>query len=441
MSEEEVKVPTPENERSTKGPPYAAPGTAAKHASGVLYQGEFETPTDGTAQAVRLHARALAMTGVPVLLRSFSNTVVTAAGVVESVHLVGLPAEVEAEVGDLTRESIAAARPAIKHLVVRSAEHLKQALMPRGAVVGNPEDIEGQMRLRDGVYNNTIVYSVWERDRIDASIARVLARVGQCWVPCEQNARMLVGSGVPAEKVHVVPHPYRDDDPIHVCTRRHPNAHDGWKRFYSIGRWEPRKGFAELIEAFLTAYAPLDRASLTIKYSGTGMWTGYPTPAEALENAAARSGGRWSLEQAQKKVKLIDGRVKRSQIVSLHMQNNIYVSASHGEAFSFPSFDAKLAGNRLVHIDYGGTSDFYDHFGDVPVSAALGAVHASYRWESDAKWATYDLTELTEALHRAEVPEVFRRPSFFPERYSMAAVGQRMRSLVEKLVPEKKLVT
>ena len=105
----EESVPTvpskPEN--------YAAPSTKAEHAHGVLYQGEFETVSDGTAQAVRLHARALADTGIPVLLRSFSSTVVNADGVAEPVHLVGLPPEVDTEVGPLTKTSIAETRTLI----------------------------------------------------------------------------------------------------------------------------------------------------------------------------------------------------------------------------------------------------------------------------------------------------------------------------------------
>lgn len=428
------------NDRGLAPENYAAPGAAAQHATGALYQGEFETPSDGTAQAVRLHARALAQTGIPVLLRSFSSTVVTAQGVVESVHLVGLPPEVDTEVGPLTKTSIGKLRVSIKHLVVRSAEHLRQAIMPRGAIVSDPNDLDAQIKLRDAIYGSTIVYSVWERDRIDESIARVLARVGQCWVPCDQNARMLVASGVPAEKVHVVPHPYSDDDLIHVCTQRHPNAHNGWKKFYSIGRWEPRKGFAELIEAFLAAFAPGDKASLTIKYSGTGQWPGYPTPAEALASAVARAGGGWNMALAQQSVKLIDGRVKRSQIVGLHLENNIYVSSSHGEAWNLSAFDAKLAGNRLVHVPWGGTCDFADSKDDVPVKNELGSAHPSYRWESDAKWASFLTSELAWSLSRAMVPREFKRPEGF-ERYSMVAVGQRMRSLAESLVPEKKLVT
>lgn len=429
---EETSVPLPTNERSVKGKPYSAPGVSATHESGVLYQGEFETVSDGTAQAVRLHARALAAAGVPVLLRSFSNVVVNSDGVAEPVHLVGLPPEVDAEVGALTKTSISKPKPVIRHMVIRSAEHLRQAIVPRGAVA-DPGDLAAQIRMRDGIYGNTIVYSVWERDRVDDATVRQLARVGQCWVPCVQNAEMLVASGVPQEKVHVVPHPYSPDDQIHMCRKRNPGTHGEWKRFYSIGRWEPRKGFVELIRSFLHGFGPRDKASLTIKYSGTGEWIGYPKAATVLEELFDQDRemhGEWTLPLIRQRVRIEGGRVPRSQIIGYHLRNNIYVSSSHGEAWNLSAFDAKIAGNRVVHVPYGGTRD-YCSIGDVKVEYRMAPVHSSYKWEADAQWASYGTGELTAALRKADSPASFDADERLMSDFSLDAVGRRMRLLIE----------
>src|SRR5262249_45481841 len=162
--------------------------------------------------------------------------------------------------------------------VIRSAEHCRQLIMPRGAIPLESENVAHQILMRDAIYDNTILYTVWERDRIDPGIAMHLKRVKQCWVPCEHNAELLRGADVPADRVHVVPHPYTDDDMIHVCTKRPAGYLSDCKRFYSIGRWEPRKGFDKLVLAFLLAFKPGDKASLTIKYSGSGKWPEYVTP-------------------------------------------------------------------------------------------------------------------------------------------------------------------
>jgi len=416
---------------------YFAPSVAAKHPYGVLYQGEFETPTDGTARAVRLHARALAATGVPLLLRSFSSVVVNADGVIEPVYAAGMPPEVTAEVGPLLDTDIAEFLPVIKHVVIRSPEHLRQILMPRGAIP--LENVtEEQIKMRDGIYGNTIVYSVWERDRIDEGIARHLARVKQCWVPCEQNRQLLIGAGVPEQNVHVVPHPYEPGAIERLCHRRPAGAHGGWKRFYSIGRWEPRKGLEKLLLAFVLAFKPDDKVSLTIKYSGSGLWQDYPTPEAAVCDAIIDAGPEcaWSIEQLRSRVTLIGGRVNESQITKLHFENNIYVSASHGEAFNFGAFDAKRAGNAMVYVPWGGVVDFAEA-SDIAVPHVMKPAHTSYRWEHGALWADCSAVDLAEGLRRARIPEAFQAPTSFSERFSMQAVGERMRLLVDSAVPKR----
>ena len=410
---------------------YVPPSMPAEHARGVLYQGEFETPSDGTALAVRRHARALADQGVPVLLRSFSNIVVNAHGMPESVHLVGLPPEVETEVGDLTTTSIASLSPVIKHIVIRSAEHLRQLLMPRSAVARAGASIEEKLALRDGIYRNTIVYSVWERDRIDPAVAEHLARVRQCWVPCTQNARLLVDSGVPAARVHVVPHPYLPDDVIHKCRKRKATQFEGWKRFYSIGRWEPRKGFDQLIRAFLMAFRPNDKASLTIKYSGSGAWKGYGSVESALTDAIdSCSGNGWTTDNIGDRVRLIGERISRKEIVRLHFDHNIYVSSSHGEAWNLGAFDAKLAGSRMVYVPWGGVCDFASDE-DIAIPCTMIEAHKSYGWEHGAKWAGYTDGDLAEGLRRVPPPVSFDLPGKFEGRFGMDAVGQKMRILVD----------
>jgi glycosyltransferase involved in cell wall biosynthesis len=414
---------------------YFAPGTASERKHAVLYQGEFETPSDGTAVAVRLHARALAAAGLPVVLRSFSSVVVNKDGVAEPVYVAGMPEEVQVEVGHLLNVQTASFLPLIKHVVIRSPEHVRQIIMPRGAVPIDPDDPEQMIATRDHIYGSTIVYSVWERDRIDPGVARHLARVKQCWVPCRQNAQLLVESGVPADRVHVVPHPYDPSDLVCRLTQRKPDLHDGYRRFYSVGRWEPRKGFDALIGAFLEAFEPGGKESLTIKYSGVGQWQGYPTPKESIAYWQQRYQQKgWTMQRVLDQVKILSGRLSRSMLIKrTHFDGNIYVSASHGEAWNLPAFESALAGNGLVYVGWGGVCDFAPE-GAIQVPHVLGDAHPSYRWEHGAQWATYTLDALAEGLRRAKAPESFERPAGFEERFGIAAVGQQMKQLVQLAV-------
>lgn len=409
---------------------YFAPGRKADHPHAVMYVGEYETLWDGTAVAVRSHARALAQTGIPVSLRSFTGTVIDEHGIARPAHSIDKDPIVLREVGPLELTTADEYYPRILHLVVRDAEHLKQVVMPRGAIAPSFEE---QVRMREHIYASTILYTVWERDRVDPAIVKILSKVAENWVPCLENAHMLMASGVPEEKISVVPHPYDPTDPILKLQRRAPDG--AWKKFYSIGRWEPRKGYNALVSAFLLAFTPKDNAILTIKYTG-GKWPGYPTPEETLAIASECPvlGGRgWTPERIRERVKLIEGRFPRAAILELHYRNNIYVSASHGEAWNLPAFEACLAGNQVVYVPSGGVEDFVGN-GHVAVSPGDDEpVPRSYGWEADARWMGYSIPQLVVALQKATpraTHDVIATKGIDLRAYSLDAVGKLMRNRV-----------
>lgn len=408
----------------TDGDSAFAVGEAAQHEYGVMYQGEWETLWDGTATAVRLHARALEGAGIPVLLKSFSGMVVNRDGIPQPAFVAGIPKLVRDEVGKLDQSSIATFGAVIKHVVVHDAEQLRQLIVPRHAVHA---DAEIMMALRKAVYDSTALYSVWERDRLDPAVADVMRRCGQCWVPCGQNRKMLIDSGVTKDRVHVVPHPFDPDNVMCQLTRRNPAAQQGRKNFYSIGRWEPRKGYDKLIEAFMIAYGTDDSATLTIKHSGN-QWKGYPSPAQVLADVSKRYGAI-----PVHRVKLIGERIPRKDVVKLHFDSNIYVCSSHGEAWCLPAFEAKVAGNAMVHVPYGGTADFAGE-GDHKIDFRMGPVHPSYGWPSGTEWADYAVEDLASALWGAHPPRSYEREPWFEQAFSMEAVGKQMRELIIQLV-------
>lgn len=416
----------PERELSTIREDEAqfASGAAARWSHGVEYCGPHETAYDGTNVAVRRHARALAQAGVPVLLTSPTGRTVVD-GVARPVYEVGLPDEVELECGALRSTSMAVRAVRIIHAVVVRAEQLERMILPMSVMSG--VDAE----LIDGLLRRTIAYTVWERDRIHPEIARVLNQTVEAWVPCRQNRDMLRSCGV--ERVRVVPHPFDPQGTIAKLVRRRPVS--ATKRFYSIGQWQPRKGGFELLVAFFHAFTPADDVLLTIK-TGQSVWTDYPAPQAALEEALqtnqARANG-WTRQLAQQKVRIIDRYLNESQLVKLHYENNIYVSPGHGEAWCLPAFDAVTAGNRLVHVPYGGTADFAQP-GDVAVPFELEPVPDSYGWEADAQWAGYQIRDLAAALRAVEAPTKYERTTDFEQRFSMAAVGEQMREAMLGLV-------
>lgn len=424
MNEEEFESkPLPAAQSTNVSGAYFAPGSSAEHEQGVLYQGDYQHDSDGTAVAIRLHARALRSAGVPVLLKPFSNSVLTNNGTFEPLHVAGISDHVRKEVGDMPTMSIGKLYPSIKHFVVHKQEEIPKRIM-RGSL-GPLDDPEIYMRAVETVYGSTVLYSVWERDWIPLGISKELKRIRDNWVPCEQNVSMLDACGVP--NAYAMPHPYDPESPlIHLTRRRHMQS----KRFYWIGRWEPRKNPVMILEAFCSAFTPDDDVHLTMKFHGA--WKDYPTFEETVQSIVKR--GAWTEAQISEKVTPIRGFLREDKIVKLHFENNIYLAPSCGEAWCLPAFEAKVAGNQVIHTPYGGTADFCDER-DLELSYDLAPTHPSYGWEG-AKWAQVDLTEFSNLLEAAQ-PQTFVRSKDFEDRFSLAAVGLRMRDRLKSVFGSK----
>ena len=421
MSDEEL--PEGYGEKDAGGG-YSAPGSPAKHAWGIEYQGTFEGEMDGTARAVRLHARALAATGLPVWLHSFTGRFLGPDGMIQSAE--AMSQKIKDEVKELTRASIGTLRVRIKHAVVppNGSDFLRSWILPRYVLAqSSPEEMQA-------LYRQTIVYSVWERTTIEPTVAAILRRVGECWVPSTHNAELLREHGI--ERVTVIPHPWEGSSRLATATGAAGASRE--KRFYAIGLWQPRKGFHELIGAFLTAFRPGDPASLTVKFKEFG-WRGYPTPDESvmhwLSDGRVRKNG-WTIENLAPALRLRENFWTEAQVEDLHLESNIYVSSSHGEAFGLPAFDAKLCGNRMVHVPWGGTKDFASE-GDIALPFELERVPESYRWEPSAKWASLDFEALVSALQKVEVPTEFQRNAYV-ESARFDRVGALMRARVEEVM-------
>jgi len=407
--------------------PVAAPGRTALLEAGILFQGGWQKRSDGMARHTREAARALALY-MPVNLVGTGGQLVLEAQ---------MAPEVIESVGYLRSVHCARYLLAIRHVVLGSREHLHHLVCPASAsLVGEA--------LNEAIWNSTVVYTSWECDRVDPALAADLGRAGQVWVPCQQNHDALQSSGVPPEKLRIVPCPYdpATHAPSQIPAPRGSEEVPLGKRFYAIGKWEPRKNYHALIGAFLLAFTPKDRACLTIKTFGWGTWKGYPTPEESgafwAQSVEVRKRG-WTPAKMARLIKIIDDDLTDREIAELHQKNNIYVSCSHGEAWDLPAFDARCAGNSLVYTGYGGAEEYSQDAGPycVRITYRMEPVHSAYGWPVGAQWAGVSMEDLTSALKWAEPGRLRRHPRDFAGRFGRVAVGALMkRNLVQLLNPE-----
>lgn len=411
--------------------PGPARGVDAPRKYAVHYQGPWETEHDGVNEAVRRHACALAATGIPVHLSSFTHNVRNRDGHVELASTGAVEPAVLNQVRSLLTTEATYYCPQIKHLVASDASSLLQWLLPRS--VRQASSLEEMVTWRRHLLNLTIVFSVWERDSIPLEMGQILSEAWN-WVPSLANKKALVASGVPEERILVVPHPFDPYSPLARMEQRPelPPPLDklkpATKRFYSIGKWEPRKGLDKLLAAFLCAYGPNDDATLVIKTTDN-LWPEFLTPEEALDWALslpeAQAHG-WTMQNLGRSVRLIARFLPLGKISELHFRSNIYVSAAHAEGFGLPAYDAKVAGNRMVYLEGSGGPDDFSTAADEKVFGYDTGYHPSYNWDSD--WVNYDVNDLVIALKKVEAPTSFARPPHFAECFGAEAVGRLMRN-------------
>lgn len=98
-------------------------------------------------------------------------------------------------------------------------------------------------------------YVIWETTKLPDSWLEPLREADRYWVPCRQAKDMMVQNGFSANAVDVVPlgmdvsvfHPEVEPEPVIANL-------DGFK-FIHVGRWQHRKGTADLLRAFDAEFA------------------------------------------------------------------------------------------------------------------------------------------------------------------------------------------
>jgi hypothetical protein len=407
---------------------YAAPSSRAAHEYGLLFRADHETLGDGMCRQARLHSRALAA-HMPVLLASIHSRVRRDGMSFGNAGDDMLEDSVFEEVGMLRRTQIRNFIAAVYHTQIHNPDGLRALVVP--------EHMRAIIGAADRLLARTAVYVPWERSTVAKGTIAALNKIGQVWLQCTRNVKVFTDAGLDKERVRLIYPAYDPSGPVARIPERSSNVPFG-KRFYNIGKWEPRKAQHRIVGAFLKGFGPRDAAGLTIKTTYFGKWTDYPPYERSiqtwLEDPEVKGRG-WTADNVGSRVAIYDNTFTDEQITLLHERHNIYVSASHAEGWDYPAFDAKTAGNALVHVGYGGTEDYADFDeGDLRLPWREVPVHPGYEWESHATWADYDLGALVEYLQAAKPPDERKPRPDLARLYGMQSAGDRMLSAVRELV-------
>jgi glycosyltransferase involved in cell wall biosynthesis len=271
-----------------------------------------------------------------------------------------------------------------------------------------PPEITGPLGIFDRVY----VPSLHNYDRLRATVAR-----------------------------RILPHAYDCIDPNVTV----PPPDDRY-RFYYIGAWTSRKNPVGIIRAYAYAFRPGDKVELLLRCAGNSelefVVNAHSTGIQMAELAPIRFSGKTASD---------------GELAELHRYCDCFVTATRGEAWNLPAFDAMVAGRHIIAPAEMGHADFledtsaafytgYETPAEVDVRIAErrpdqpgGVINIEFVGAQGltgrSTWLEPDLLQLAQLMRQAydERKRDLAVQYSVPDRYSYAAVGDRLRKDLEDL--------
>jgi glycosyltransferase involved in cell wall biosynthesis len=295
----------------------------------------------------------------------------------------------------------------------------------------------------EAVATPVVAYTTWEGcSPVPEEMQRDLDGVDQLWVPSGGTAAAFAAfADDEVGKIRVIPHAV-DPDTLGVRRLLAFDLNFAF-RFYYQGAWTSRKNPAGLLRAWALAFSADDR--------GVGLYLYCPGGEQTAFAVAMHQTGLKVQDMAP--VIFDSGRKTEDEIFAMHREGDCFVTASRGESWNLPCFDAMLAGRHIISTAGLGSDDYLTETGadrvdgflmpatvDVRVTGAIdGGVTmqtvGAQGLTSRSAWIEPDLVRMAELMRHA-----YRRRhrelamAYDPfERYSYQAVGALALNALENL--------
>lgn len=195
-----------------------------------------------------------------------------------------------------------------------------------------------------------VVWAIFESDRLPAHwIEYMRAHAAVVWVPSHWGREVLVANGLEGSRIDVVPegvngelyHPHLR---IGIDRARQPF------RFLSVGKFEKRKGYEQLLAGFQQAFGDRTDVELLIKADYFIDFERKKAELTALVSSMALSN-----------VRLFWGAWSQEQLFALYNYADAFVFASRAEGWGLPLLEAAATGLPLISTYYSGHTEFLRH--------------------------------------------------------------------------------
>lgn len=236
--------------------------------------------------------------------------------------------------------------------------------------------------------------TMFETDRIPTGWAARCNAMDEIWVPTPFHRDIFADAGVLPAKLRVVPESVDVDtfDPARVQPYALPGPPADYK-FLSVFKWEPRKGWDVLLEAFLRAFSadsPVSLYLLTRPFHGSPNFT-----REIHAFAQSRLGHEIDVRVLPRIFVLSN--LRNDDMPRLYRAMDAFVLPSRGEGWGRPHCEAMAMGLPVLATNWSGPTAFMTDENSFPIrirnltSVGTGAF-ASHLW------ANVDVGHLVETM-------------------------------------------
>lgn len=197
-----------------------------------------------------------------------------------------------------------------------------------------------------------VIIQPWEFGSLPEEWVTGIKNVDEVWAPSHYVKREYVESGVPAEKVYIVPNGI-DPEKFDPHANPYPLATKKKFKFLFLGGTIWRKGGDLLVSTYLRTFKPEDDVCLVIKDFGSkGCYAGQTHEKEILAAQA---------NPANPEIVYMDQEMSVDDIAGLYSACDCLVYPYRGEGFALPVLEAMASGLPVIVTKGGPTDDFVTH--------------------------------------------------------------------------------
>lgn len=195
-----------------------------------------------------------------------------------------------------------------------------------------------------------VIIQPWEFGSLPEEWVRIFStQVDEMWVPSTYVRQVYIDSGIPAERVIVIPNGINPEK-FHTEVRPYQLKTQKKFKFLFIGGTIHRKGIDLLLQAYLDTFKRSDDVCLVIKDMGGNSFYAGQTFKEKIE--------RIQQNNNLPEIEYIEQILSETELTGLYAASNILAHPYRGEGFGLPILEAMACGIPAIVTNGGACLDF-----------------------------------------------------------------------------------